>query len=72
MVLFGLNKLHRGLDAASEVIYRANVKSIIKMKMSFEMMMSKQSLVEPNVRIKNYMQIVNWSSQMKRSYLKNL
>lgn len=53
MVLFGLNKLHRGLDAASEVIYRANVKSIIKMKMSFEMMMSKQSLVEPNVRIKN-------------------
>lgn len=35
VVLLSLNKLHRGLDAASEVIYRANVNSIIKIEDEF-------------------------------------
>lgn len=35
VILLSLNKLHRGLDAASEVIYRANVNSIIKIEDEF-------------------------------------
>lgn len=35
MISFLLNKLHRGLDTASDVLYRANVNSITKIEDDF-------------------------------------